>query len=432
MTSNVLVVCPFLKKEEKGLSTEASLEEAVSLAEAINLTVPQRKIFFINSINPGTFLGKGQVEECRKTIDDHQINLVFINYPLSPVQQRNLEKAFDCKVIDRTALILEIFGERARTAEGRLQVELAALTYQRSRLVRSWTHLERQRGGLGFMGGPGESQLELDRRMIDDKIIHIKKDLNKVIKTRHLHRKARKKVPYPIIALVGYTNAGKSTLFNQLVHETVYAKDQLFATLDPTLRHLSLPSGREVMISDTVGFIANLPTSLVAAFRATLEEVICADLILHVRDISHPDTDHQKSSVHDVLKELGIDPWGSSSILEVYNKIDRLSSGDQEELIRKTAYLPDKVSISASSSLNLDILLKKIDAFFGQDEQTLSLKISLTDGAFLAAVYRHGVVLEHQADTEFLYVKVRLSPAAQGKLKIYHPLLKLPIQEMTP
>ena len=278
---------------------------------------------------PGTLLGKGQVESLAGEIAADEIGLVVVDWTLSPVQQRNLEKAWNTKVIDRTGLILDIFGERARTKEGVLQVEMAALSYQRSRLVRSWTHLERQRGALGFVGGPGESQLEVDRRLIDERLARIRRELETVVRTREQHRQARRKVPYPIVALVGYTNAGKSTLFNRLTGATVYADDQVFATLDPTMRGVTLPSGRKVIASDTVGFISDLPTMLVAAFRATLEEVIEADVIVHVRDISDPDTEAQKRDVLEVMSQLGLDEKiQADGMIEVQNKIDRLDADD--------------------------------------------------------------------------------------------------------
>ncbi|OYX10658.1 MAG: GTPase HflX, partial [Rhizobiales bacterium 32-66-8] len=286
---------------------EARLEEAVGLALAIELEVVYRGLIPLSEVKPATYLGSGKVEEIAAIVEAEEIGLVFFDAALSPVQQRNLEKKWSTKVVDRTALILEIFGRRARTKEGALQVELAHLNYQRSRLVRSWTHLERQRGGFGFLGGPGETQIEADRRQIGERIIRIEKDLEQVKRTRALHRTSRKRVPYPIVALVGYTNAGKSTLFNRLTKAQVMAQDLLFATLDPTLRSVDLPHGTRIILSDTVGFISELPTQLVAAFRATLEEVIEADVILHVRDVSHPDTEAQAADVRDVLTELGID-----------------------------------------------------------------------------------------------------------------------------
>jgi GTP-binding protein HflX len=433
LSFRTFVIGPYLKDQEASL-LPTLLEEAVGLACAIDLPVILTKVFQLKRLDPATFIRQGAVEECLQLIQDHSIELVILDTALSPIQQRNLEKIFQCKVIDRTALILEIFGARARTSEGRLQVELAALTYQRSRLVRSWTHLERQRGGLGFMGGPGESQLELDRRMIDDKIVKLKKELAKVVKTRHLHRQARQRVPYPIVALVGYTNAGKSTLFNQLAHEKVYAENQLFATLDPTLRQVRLPSGKYILLSDTVGFISHLPTSLIAAFRATLEEVTCADLIIHVRDISHPQTQHQKEAVHQVLKELGMDLSQEKGCIEVYNKIDLLTPEEEEDLLKRSIAQPSSfVPLSAAHNLNVSSLLKEMDAFFQQGEKVFSLKISLEDGASLAWLYRYGSVLERRDDAQFAYVRVRLAPAGFGKLqrqrRDHHPSQKERLSE---
>src|SRR2546421_11475669 len=304
--------------------SEARLEEAVGLARAIDLTVAEALIAPVGQIRPATYLGKGKVEEIVGLITGHEIELVVMDCALSPIQQRNLEKAWNTKVLDRTGLILEIFGRRAKTREGALQVELAHLNYQRSRLVRSWTHLERQRGGFGFLGGPGESQIESDRRLIAERIVRIKAELEKVKRTRSLGRQARKKVPFPVVALGGYTNAGKSTLFNRLTESEVLAKDLLFATLDPTMRGGKLPQGTRIILSDTVGFIADLPTELVAAFRATLEEVLEADVIVHVRDAAHEESAAQKADVLNVLAELGIQSDGERPILEVLNKIDLL------------------------------------------------------------------------------------------------------------
>ncbi|MDG2284806.1 MAG: GTPase HflX, partial [Alphaproteobacteria bacterium] len=316
-----------------GREAEERLEEALGLARAIDLDIEYSEVVRVNKPRPATLFGMGVVERFEQFIEASEIEVVIIDRPLSPIQQRNLERAWHCKVIDRTALILEIFGARARTHEGRLQVELAAQTFQRSRLVRSWTHLERQRGGAGFLGGPGESQIELDRRQIDDRIIQLKRGLERVVKTRSLHRAARKRTPYPIVAFVGYTNAGKSTLFNRLTESDVFAQDMLFATLDPTMRRLTLPSGREIILSDTVGFISDLPTHLVAAFRATLEEVLEADIIVHVRDISHPETEYQKQDVEAVLDDLRVlERMRSGRSLEVLNKIDLMAAEDRDGL----------------------------------------------------------------------------------------------------
>jgi GTP-binding protein HflX len=320
--------------------SEARLDEAKGLARAIDLVIADALIAPISQIRPATYLGKGKVEEILGLITGHDIELVVMDCALSPIQQRNLEKAWSTKVLDRTGLILEIFGRRAKTKEGALQVELAHLNYQRSRLVRSWTHLERQRGGFGFMGGPGETQIEADRRLIGDRIARLENELKKVQATRRLHRAGRQRVPYHVVALVGYTNAGKSTLFNRLTRADVQAADMLFATLDPTLRALNLPHGGKAMLSDTVGFISNLPTQLVAAFRATLEEVLEAEIILHVRDISHEDAEAQERDVDAVLRQLGIDPDAGQRILEVWNKIDRFDSDERENLRNIAARRP--------------------------------------------------------------------------------------------
>jgi GTP-binding protein HflX len=396
---------------------EARLEEAVGLAQAINLDVADSGIVMLSEIRPATYLGKGKVEEIAGLVKAADANLVVMDCALSPVQQRNLEKAWSAKVLDRTGLILEIFGRRARTREGTLQVELAHLTYQRSRLVRSWTHLERQRGGFGFLGGPGETQIETDRRLIGERIARIKLELEGVKRTRHLHRQSRKRVPYPIVALVGYTNAGKSTLFNRLTDATVLSADMLFATLDPTLRAITLPHGARVILSDTVGFISDLPTMLVAAFRATLEEVIEANLILHVRDVSHGDAEAQLIDVEEVLKELGID-LAAGTVIEVWNKADLLSEPERERLInlarRKT---PQPLLVSALTGEGVDAIRQLIEARIASTRTTFEISLDAADGAGASWLYRNAEVLEKSvSDDGHLAMTVRVDPAKAGML----------------
>jgi GTPase len=414
----VLVLTPQLRgARDDGRSAEARLAEAVGLALAINLTVVKGDVVRLGRFTPATLIGSGTVATLGELIAAEEIDLVFVDGALSPVQQRNLERAWKCKVIDRTGLILEIFGERARTREGQLQVELAALTYQRSRLVRSWTHLERQRGGFGFVGGPGESQLEMDRRLIGDRIVRIRHDLDDVKRTRGLHRRARKRVPYPVVALVGYTNAGKSTLFNRLTRAAVMAKDVLFATLDPTMRQVRLPSGREIILSDTVGFISDLPTDLVAAFRATLEEVEEADLLLHVRDISHPETATQRDDVHAVLRELGLADAIEHGMIDVLNKIDRLDQPARDQLLSQAARDPRAVPISATTGEGCDALLQAIDRRLAASRQILDVRLRHRDSSVIAWLYDHGQVLGRRDDAEFSYLRVSLDPTDVSRLQ---------------
>jgi GTPase len=373
-------------------SPEAKLDEAVGLARAIDLAVVEAGIVQLSDIRPATYIGKGKVEELAGVIKSDEAGIVVMDCALSPVQQRSLEKAWGAKVVDRTGLILEIFGRRAQTREGTLQVEHAHLTYQKSRLVRSWTHLERQRGGFGFLGGPGESQLETDRRLIEERIARIENDLEKVKRTRQLHRDSRKRVPYPIVALVGYTNAGKSTLFNRLTRAEVLSADMLFATLDPTMRALDLPHGAKVILSDTVGFISDLPTTLVAAFRATLEEVIAADVILHVRDVSHEDSEAQSQDVEDVLQQLGIEP--GRQLIEVWNKIDRLDAAGRERLINLAERTGrPAVPVSALTGEGIDRLLREIEARIATSRIVLDLVLDGTDGAGISWLHRNTEVL---------------------------------------
>jgi GTP-binding protein HflX len=366
---------------------------------------------------PGTLLGSGSVEVLGTAIAENEVGLVVVDGVLSPVQQRNLERRWKAKVIDRTGLILEIFGARARTHEGRLQVELAALSYQRSRLVRSWTHLERQRGGFGFLGGPGESQLEIDRRLIGERIARLKRELAGVKRTRSLHREARRRVPYPVVALVGYTNAGKSTLFNRLTRSRVGAEDMLFATLDPTMRRLDLLSGKTVILSDTVGFISDLPTHLVAAFRATLEEVTEADIVVHVRDAHHPDSAAQRADVLAVLSDLGLGSLVEEGLIEVLNKIDLLDPEARAALVNQTQRNDEVVALSAVTGEGCDGLLRLISGRLDSTARSVRVDVPLSDGKTLAWIYARGEVLGRRDDGEAAHLSVRLSDADLGRLR---------------
>ena len=375
-------------------AANSRLAEAVGLARAIDLEIAAALVAPLATVKPATLIGSGKVEEIARRVEETEAGLVVVNAQLSPIQQRNLEKAWSTKVLDRTGLILEIFGRRAATREGALQVELAHLQYQKSRLVRSWTHLERQRGGFGFLGGPGESQLEADRRLIEERIGKIEKQLASVVRTRALHRKGRARVPYPVVAFVGYTNAGKSTLFNRLSGASVLARDLLFATLDPTMREIVLPHGRKVILSDTVGFISDLPTSLIAAFRATLEEVLEADLILHVRDVSHAETEAQAADVNRVLDELGIGEVRRGHIVEVWNKLDLLETEARTARVSKANRRPDCVLISAVTGEGVDRLLQTIEDRLDRGDELYEVFLAASDGEGRAWLHDRGEVLE--------------------------------------
>lgn len=421
------VVVPVLKSRSRGGQSESAstrtpesrLDEATGLAQAIDLDVVNGSIVPVNDPRPATLLGTGKIEEIKHLLDERNSGLVIVDHPLTPVQQRNLEKEWNAKVIDRTGLILEIFGRRASTKEGTLQVDLAHLNYQKGRLVRSWTHLERQRGGGGFMGGPGETQIEADRRLLQDRIIKLERELEQVVRTRQLHRAKRRKVPHPIVALVGYTNAGKSTLFNRITGAGVLAEDMLFATLDPTLRRMKLPHGRTVILSDTVGFISDLPTHLVAAFRATLEEVLEADLILHVRDMSDVDNQAQSADVLRILNDLGIDEAeGERRILEVWNKIDRLEPEAHDAMVQKSSGMKNVIAVSAISGEGVDGLMDEISRRLSgvMTEATVTLPVDRL--ALLPWLYDHAVV-DSREDNEdgTVTLDLRLSETEAAELE---------------
>ena len=422
-----MVVVPVLKQPQpKGetattapRSNEAKLEEAIGLARAIDLEIAGGVIVSVSQPRPATLMGTGKVEEIGELAKAENAGLIIVDHPLTPVQQRNLEREWKAKVIDRTGLILEIFGRRASTKEGTLQVELAHLNYQKGRLVRSWTHLERQRGGAGFMGGPGETQIEADRRILQDKIVKLERELEQVRRTRQLHRAKRKKVPHPIVALVGYTNAGKSTLFNRITGAGVLAEDMLFATLDPTLRRMKLPQGRTVILSDTVGFISDLPTHLVAAFRATLEEVLEADLILHVRDMSDPDNAAQAGDVMRILTDLGIEGQEAEDrILEVWNKIDRLEPEAHEAIADKAAAMTTVRAISAVTGEGVDALLEEVSRRISGVMTMTTIDISPANLSLLPWLYANAIVDErHDQEDGSVSLDIRISEAGASELE---------------
>ncbi len=412
------VVFPEVAGRNLELSPVARLEEAVGLAMAIDLDVVHQEIVKLRTVRPASFLGQGIIDKLAAVAAEREIDLLIVDSALTSVQQRTLENKLGLKVIDRTALILEIFGERAQTREGKLQVELAHLTYQRSRLVRSWTHLERQRGGAGFLGGPGETQIELDRRIIDDKIVKIKKELEKVRKTRSLQRHARERIPYPVVALVGYTNAGKSTWFNLLTQAGVLAEDMLFATLDPSMRKIRLPSGREVILSDTVGFISDLPHELVMAFRATLEEVLAANVIVHVRDISNPDNKSQRRDVINVLNSLGLERLEDrDDYLELINKIDLLPPDQRRHWEEQAARFPRLLPVSAVSGEGRAEFLQKLDDCLAASFLLEKVKIPASDGRLAAWIHANAEVLQQKLQGETLFLSLKISPENFSRLK---------------
>ena len=405
-----VLVVPERQGEGARRSADARVDEATGLAEAIGIDVVARKSFRLRTVRPATLLGKGQVDEIAGIARENDARLLIVDASLTPVQQKNLEQESGAKVIDRTGLILEIFGERAATAEGRMQVELAHLDYQAGRLVRSWTHLERQRGGFGFLGGPGETQIEADRRMIRDRMARIRRELDQVKRTRSLHRDRRQRAPWPVIALVGYTNAGKSTLFNRMTGEQVFAENLLFATLDPTMREVRIPGFDKAILSDTVGFVSDLPTELVAAFRATLEEVASADLLVHVRDMAHPDREAQRDDVEDVLTSLGLAEPDSPPRIEAWNKVDLLNEEDRAALGEESGRREDAILISAATGAGVEELRERMARLLRSRNEVRDVRVSVADGERLAWLHARGEVLDQKLDGDEIALSVRLSP----------------------